>query len=367
MKNSPVSLFNWLRLKRVHILVWVIFIFYEAIIVGLIRDSFATFSNYLIHYAINISIFYVHACMVLPLAFKHVKSAIWKVPLYVLIELSICIVIVYYIDIFLIKHTDIMQTKVIGSHVRIVLGIAWRSLYFMMFGTGYYFLNAYLSERKVKDEMEKDRLLNIIERQTIEKDLEMAKSAYLIAKNAYLKAQINPHFLFNTLDFIYHDVVQHSPKSAQAVLDLADIMRFALDANHLGEYITLGEEITQLEKLISLHQVRDNGRLQLNLSYKEEVKSLKIIPLVLVTLVENMFKHGNLREKAGQMEIFTKDGYLYITTVNLIHKGKRRPGFGSGLANIKERLEDAYKGKSNFKYMDEVNCFKVQISVTKND
>lgn len=356
MRNSLISLFNWLQLKRIHILIWVIFIFQEVVIVGLFKQSFGSFSNYFVHYCFNISIFYIHACWLLPLVFKHSKNKGWRLFLYFIIELFIFVIIIYFIDLFLILHTDIMQTNVIDSHVRMFSGITWRCLYFMMFGTGYYFLNAYLSERKVKAEMEKDRLLNIIERQKIEKDLEMAK-------NAYLKAQINPHFLFNTLDFIYHDVVQHSPKSAQAVLDLAGIMRFSLDVNHFGEYITVGEEIAQLENLISLHRVRDNGKLQLNLDYKEDVKSLKIIPLVLLTLVENMFKHGNLKEKAGQMEIFTKNGYMYITAINLIDKGKQRPGFGSGLANIEGRLEDAYKGKANFKYMVEGNCFKVQVSI----
>lgn len=360
MKGSFISLMTWLHAKRVHIFIWIVFIFYEAIIVGLIRDSFATFSNYLIHYSINISIFYIHACWILPLAFKHSKSAIWKVPLYILIELSVFIVLVYYIDIFLIKYTDIMQTKVIGSHVKILLGIIWRSLYFMMFGTGYYFLDAYISERKVKDEMEKERLLNIIEQQKIEKDLE-------IAKNAYLKAQINPHFLFNTLDFIYHDATRYSSQSAEVILGLVEIMRFALDIDHYGVYIKAEKEIAQLENLINLHQIRHNGKLQLILKYTEEVKPIKIIPLVLLTLAENIFKHGNLRDQVGHMKIFTKDNYLYITTINLIDTEKNRSGFGSGLANIKERLKSTYKGKAYFKYMVDGDYFNVEICIPKND
>ena len=289
MKISLISLFNRLRLKKAHIVIWLIFISYEVLIAAIINERFGELTNYIIHYMVNISLFYIHGDILLPRLFKKKQGVYWLLIILILIEALIYILFVYNLDLILYKYTNIMNAAYMPSKYSLMAKITWRGLYFILFGTGYYFLNAYLSERKVKDEMEKDRLLNIIERQTIEKDLEMAKSAYLIAKNAYLKAQINPHFLFNTLDFIYHDVVQHSPKSAQAVLDLADIMRFALDANHLGEYITLGEEITQLEKLISLHQVRDNGRLQLNLSYKEEVKSLKIIPLVLVTLVENMF------------------------------------------------------------------------------
>jgi len=356
MKISLISLFNRLRLKKAHIVIWLIFISYEVLIAAIINERFGELTNYIIHYMVNISLFYIHGDILLPRLFKKKQGVYWLLIILILIEALIYILFVYNLDLILYKYTNIMNAAYMPSKYSLMAKITWRGLYFILFGTGYYFLNADLSERKVKEKMEKDRLLNIIEQEKIEKNLE-------IAKNAYLKAQINPHFLFNTLDFIYHDVVQHSPKSAQAVLDLADIMRFALDANHLGEYITLGEEIAQLENLISLHQIRDNGRLQLNLSYKEEVKSLKIIPLVLLTLAENMFKHGNLREKAGQMEIFTQDGYLYITTVNLIDKGKQRSGFGSGLANIKGRLEDAYKGKAGFKYTVDGNCFRVQLSI----
>lgn len=356
MKPIFASLLNFMRTKRLHIFIWIIFIFYEAIIVGLIRGTFATFYNYLIHYAINISIFYIHACWVLPWAFKDAKSTVWKVPLYIMIELLVFVVAVYYVDLFLIKHTDIMQTNVIESHIKIILGITWRSLYFMMFGTGFYFLNAYIFERKVKHAIEKTHFLNVLEQERIKKDLE-------IAKNAYLKAQINPHFLFNTLDFIYHDVIQHSPKSADAVLGLVEIMRFSLNVDYYGEYIEVGDEIEQLQNLISLHQIRQNGKVLIELRYTDEVKGLDIIPLVLLTLAENMFKHGNLIQQAGQMEIIKMENLLYITTNNAIDIGKRRDGFGSGLSNIKQRLQSVYKGKAELNYTSDDINFKVELLI----
>lgn len=355
MEDCFIHFFSWIRSKRTHILVWIIFICYEVIVVGLARGTFATFLNYMIHYGINITIFYMHAFWVLPLAFKRPKNTYWKVPVYVLIELLVCIAFVYSVDVLLIKYTNVMRTSVIVSH-KIVLGITWRSLYFMMFGTGYYFFNAYVSERKTKEKMEKDRLLSIITQQEIEKNL-------AIAKNAYLKAQINPHLLFNTLDFIYHDVVQYSSRSANAVLALVEIMRFALNVEYYGTYIKVGKEIEQTQNLIDLHQLQNDGKLKINLEYQDEVKELKIIPLVLLTLVENMFKHGNLRDEEAQIKIVSKDNHINITTSNLIRKGKQSGSFGSGLANIENRLDSTYKGKADFKYFVDHTRFIVQMYV----
>lgn len=253
-----------------------------------------------------------------------------------------------------------MRSNIIDSHSRIIVGIIWRSLYFMMFATGYYFFNAYIKERELKEELEKQRLLSIIAKQEMEMNLD-------VAKNAYLKAQINPHFLFNTLDFIYHDVVQYSSKSADAVLGLVEIMRFALNVEYYGKFIKIGREIGQLENLIELHQLQNDGKLKIKLDYQEEVKEYKIIPLVLLTLVENMFKHGNLRDKQAYIGIAAKDNNINITTTNLILIAKQPVGFGSGLTNVESRLKNTYKGKSDFKYFVEDGCFKVQISVPINE
>lgn len=346
----------FLKIYRVQIIVWAIFIFFEVTIVGFAKGSFGSFFNYFIHYCLNISIFYIHAFWLLPLAYKHNQNKALRITIYVLFELTIFISVVYFIDLLLITQTNILRTNVIESHIRILLGITWRTLYFMLFGTGYYFFIAYKREREIKEEVLKNQLMGIIEKQKIETDL-------IIAKNAYLKAQINPHFLFNTLDFIYHDVVQHSNKSADAILDLVEIMRYALDVDYLGKYVEMGTEIEQVKILVNLHRLRSDGKESVAIHYDDDLKSLKIIPLVLLTLVENMFKHGNLKDQEGQINMYIKDGRIYVHTINMMYEGRQAIGFGSGLSNIEQRLVDTYKGDAEFRYGLNRNTFEVSLSV----
>lgn len=365
MKKSYVeSLFyyvlGWLQKKQIHIIAWFVFVFQEVIIVGLFKQSFGSLYNYLIHYSVNISLFYIHACWLLPLIFKESKLRATKLFLYPSVELSIFTSFIYVIDAFLILYTDIMGTNTIESHQKIILGIIWRCLYFMMFGTGYYFFSSYIRTQKEKEEMVSERLLNKIHQEKMAKDL-------MIAKNAYLKAQISPHFLFNTLDFIYHDVAQYSSKSGEAVLTLADIMRFALDVEHYGEYITAGKELIQLKRFIEIRRLTNNDQVLIDLSYEKEVESIKIIPLIVLTLAENMIKHGNLRQTAGTIRVFKIGNSLHITTVNSIDNKQQTAGFGSGLSNIKERLWGAYQDNARLKFMPEGSCFKVEVKIPINE
>lgn len=346
---------GYLRLYRFHLLIWVIFIVYEVSIVTIMNGRFGTLSNYVIHYFINIGLFYLHSTVVMPWVFKKNHKVYWLMALCIIVQATIYVFFVYNLDQFLIQHTNILGEVAVETE-NLLARVTWRGIYFLMFGTGYYFFTAYLATREEKEAIEREKLLNEIHQEKMAKDL-------MVAKNAYLKAQINPHFLFNTLDFIYHDVAKYSSASGEAVLTLADIMRFALDVEHYGDFITIGKELVQLEKFIDIRRLTHNDQPLIDLDYQDDIESIKIVPLVLLTLAENMIKHGDLEQSNGTIRIFKIGDNLHIITMNKIAKEQQATSFGSGLWNIKERLRDAYKENAELEFLTEGDHFKVEVSI----
>ncbi|MEO8474604.1 MAG: histidine kinase [Chryseolinea sp.] len=188
-----------------------------------------------------------------------------------------------------------------------------------------------------------------------EKKLREIEKEKFTAEMGLLKAQINPHFLFNTLNSLYSLTLARSEKSAEMVLRLSDLMRYMLyEAS--ANAVWLKDEIAYLENYISIEQMRFADRLDLLFQYSGDTSGKSISPLLLLPFIENAFKHG-IQDSSGWITIDLKvDGnFLYLKVENsytIPIKG-RKPGLG--LANVKRRLELAYLGKHelNIKHSDE--------------
>jgi sensor histidine kinase YesM len=336
---------NWFKKYRLHLLVWMTFILYETIVIGLFFGAFGNFFTYAVHYACIISLFYIHATYALPWALKNSGAAVWKLPLVIIFQAIVFILASYCMDILL----NVFHVNSIADHFELnyqyCLKTLYRGGYFIGYSTGYYFILRYINEKKKTDELEKQRLNDIIYRQKSEQELSKAQ-------NAFLKAQINPHFLFNTLDFIYHNVVSLSPVAAEAIITLSEMMRYAIDSDKMGEFILLGDEIDQVENLLYLNQMRKNQTLNFRLEYDEKIRNLTLVPLVLLTLVENIFKHGNLGNPAQEavVNMYMNDDTFFIETENLINRRIAKAGSHKGLGNIEQRLRFAYGDAVQFNY-----------------
>jgi two-component system LytT family sensor kinase len=339
-------------------LAWALFITYECIVVRLFNGTNGSPWAYLLHYIIIISVFYLHADTALPWALKNKFAAAWRLPVIVIVEVIIYIRIYYEADVFLqLMHVKLINGEPHLNYIYYVENI-YRAVYFLGFSSAYYFLVTYNKERKRVEELERQRLNEIINRQHIEQELARAQ-------NAFLKAQINPHFLFNTLDFIYHNVMELSPRAAEAIIALSEMMRYAIDADKMGEFILIGDEIEQVQNLQYLNRLRKNEEMPLRLIYADEIYSINFIPLVLLTLAENIFKHGNLLNRhEATMEIYIDSGLFIIETDNLSISNRHSTSHRTGLFNIEQRLKHAYGNDIYFNYYhDKDDHFRVQIKV----
>ena len=178
-----------------------------------------------------------------------------------------------------------------------------------------------------------------------EKNLRELEQEKFSAEMRLLKAQINPHFFFNTLNSLYGLALKGSEKTAKMVLRLSELMHYMLYEAR-AEKVLLKNEVSHLENYISIEQMRFADRLDLSFEYSGDIAGKMIAPLLLLPFVENAFKHG-LTNDAGWITITLKviNNRLFLKVENSYSPIINKSGHGLGLENVKRRLELTYPGK----------------------
>ena len=173
----------------------------------------------------------------------------------------------------------------------------------------------------------------------------------------FLKAQIHPHFLFNTLNNIYSLITQdENKKSAEMVSGLSSLLRYAL-YDGKTEFILLEKEITMINDFIKLEEVRTDD-LDLEVKIPADIPSAKLPPFLLLPLIENAFKHGansQLNHPEVKIKIDISDDQLCLVVRNSFdYEYRKKNSGGLGLLNLKKRL-DYYYHDNYFLETDEKN------------
>lgn len=184
----------------------------------------------------------------------------------------------------------------------------------------------------------------------------------------FLKEQINPHFLFNTLNNLYYLAVINSPNTPGVIEKLSHMMRYMLyDSNH--PKVSLVKEIEYMKNYISLEKLRLNNELPINFDVNGNVADFFIVPLILNTFLENAFKHGlNNNSKDAFVNISIRiqgNNCLYcVENSKPAIPGKPLEKSGIGLQNVKRRLDLSYPDKYDLKVEENETSYKVTLNVT---
>ena len=210
--------------------------------------------------------------------------------------------------------------------------------------------------------MVKDWALNRQKIETLQKEKAQAELNFL-------KAQLHPHFLFNTLNNIYALALKKSDQAPEVVAKLSEILDYMLyQCNE--DRVLLSNEIKLLTDYMELERIRYGDRLFLSFDHKLENEQAQIAPLVLLSIVENAFKHGvseTLKDPKVEISLSEKKGILNFHVVNsksqrpLEEKKEYKKGIGT--QNIKRQLELAYPDKHSWKIQEEVDSYTVQLEI----
>jgi two-component system, LytTR family, sensor histidine kinase AlgZ len=201
-----------------------------------------------------------------------------------------------------------------------------------------------------------------LELETKRKELENEK---LTAELTFLKAQINPHFLFNTLNNLYYLAFTNSPNTTEVIAKLSQMMRYMIyDSNH--EKVILSKEIEYIENYISLEKLRLNNQIPITLKVEGDANQVKIVPLILITFLENAFKHGvsnNSKDAYISINLLIQNKELIYTVENSKLEKNNHEKSGIGLQNVKRRLDLSYHQKCHLEVTDTEKEYKIVLTL----
>jgi sensor histidine kinase YesM len=217
--------------------------------------------------------------------------------------------------------------------------------------------------RQLDEKRYQARNQKLLEERTFKLEKEKMQADYL-----FLKAQINPHFLHNTLNFLYARALPLSPELSEGILTLSEIMRYSLDNREDGDgKVLLSHEIGHLHNIIRMQQLRFGNTLQVQFNLVGEPDGKRILPFVLITLAENAFKHGELKSIENpviiNLEVCT-NAKLHFVCSNKKKTGPKELSTGIGLDNTRKRLELAYGENYSLFIKNQRNIFTVDLTIS---
>lgn len=331
-------------MKRQHLILlnigfWMMLVFNETF--SLFRDDLyhlqsappfspLSFIHYfvikLVYFSTCALCFYGSALVVTPLIFTHKK---YLKALFAFITLYTALVCWRYIlEFFFLKpvlHFDNYRGNTVSVHYYLT-NIFWYYFpQYYLYGSLYYLAVNWLQQRRKQEAMEKEKL---------------------VTELAFLRSQINPHFLFNTINDIYALTWQQSEKAPEALLKLSRLLRYMLRES-TGNLVPLRNEIDHLQNLVELQRLGLKDKAFIQFETEGYIGKQLVAPLLFVTFVENAFKHGELQDPDHPVIIRLKatSRQVELTVINKIAYGQKDETGGIGLHNVKRRLDLLYSGK----------------------
>ena len=209
---------------------------------------------------------------------------------------------------------------------------------------------------------------------SIKKSLRMEQKALLLekevnmAKLSMLKHQVNPHFLYNTLSYIYSQARPVSETLSKSILILSEMMRYSLSKTNEDGLTPLEKEIQYIENFIEIHRLRFDSDFCLEFEVEGVIGNKKIVPLILITFVENALKHGILNNPKDPIvvKILVQKNLLELFVRNLKQGGTKDETSGIGLINTQKRLEMAYPNRHTLEIIDKPDYFAVTLKIDLN-
>lgn len=196
------------------------------------------------------------------------------------------------------------------------------------------------------------------------------EQAELVQKNReaelqFLRSQINPHFLFNTLNNIYSLIYDKSDKAPEATLQLSEMMRYTLYEKQ--DWVPLIKEWKYIQSFIELQQLRFDRPIasEIKIQGLNELPQPEIAPYILIPFIENAFKHGDLLDinNPVKIELIVDKGSILFAISNKIGRQQKDKTGGVGLENVKRRLELIYPANYNLEIHNDGMFYSVNLSI----
>jgi len=275
---------------------------------------------------INVSIFYINYTLLIPQLVKNQK----RYGLYVL-SIVLLIIVMGIVKLILaslnsefilmeVNHTT--GQKSFADVATFGIRTIFTSGFFIVVGSLLKFAIDWFDNERIQRDLEREK-----------KDMELQ----------FLKSQLNPHFLFNSLNNIYSLAYQKSDKTADAILKLSEIMRYMIYESN-DRWVSLSKEIEYVQSFIELQKLRFKDGASVVLTLNGEIDDQQIVPLILISFVENAFKHGVANDPKDPIliSIIANKKILHFNVQNKKNNSNKDEMGGVGLNNVERRLQLLY-------------------------
>ena len=249
-----------------------------------------------------------------------------------------------YVVSALIHANEIGSSKAPIDIFRFCMEVLWLFVIYAFFAFGYYYLNKSIQHEKK---------LRLIEKEKHH------------AEYAFLSAQINPHFLNNTLNFFYAKSLPVSAELANGIMTLSEIMRYSLKIDQDGQTTLLDRDIEHIKNVIDINQLRFNHELQINFKVEGNTTNFCVIPLVLITIVENALKYRDCSNALNPVKIHlnvnAERNFLYLKTHNSKKEIPKEPSSGIGMENRRKRLGHYYGERFTLSVLETETDYSIEL------
>ena len=360
------------KIVQIHAIIWIIYTLYYGILLQYfygIKISPAFTGQIIFHKSGDILLFYAIALWILPKYFSWKKAHIF---IFAFPFIFSCYVAYFYLnEFYLFKFFKLALPNDEPVFNQIIAQAFVGGSNFIIFALGYYFSQKVIQQQKEiaqrdiaiaqKDTEIANQKAIVAEQQIVlikkEKELaeEREKNAILAkekaqAEMAFLRAQINPHFLYNTLNLIHSKIITSTKEIASGVIvDFSEMMQYATGAKMQEDTVDLGGELKFLKLYLKLFKARNQQSAQIDFEEEGYFGSHRIVPMVIITMVENALKHGLIDDPKNPVIIRASmiDDFFVFMVRNpknpypddLSGKGNT----GVGIPNIIKRLNAVYK------------------------
>ncbi|MDO3694676.1 sensor histidine kinase [Wenyingzhuangia sp. chi5] len=334
-----------------HVIFWVIYFLFNTFRWGSYFDDYLySLKTNLLGFPIHMALCYLNIFVLMPLLIYRKKYFLYVIS--VLSAIFIMVMVKFNLTYFLISH------NVWPEGPKPIDRLSLNYTIDMMIGELY--VVAFVAAIKITlDFLKEHRRVSDLEKIQLQTEL------------LFLKNQISPHFFFNTLNNIYSMAVVQSKNTPRIILKLSELMRYLLYETR-GTRQTLENEILCIQNYLDLERVRHSESLEVKVKVSGDIQDKEIAPILLLTFVENAFKHG-ANKNIGKVKINIKfkivEDFLYFSISNPLpsvteHKDNLKQSSGIGLENVKKRLELGYHKKDyNLKLKSKENKFIVKLKI----
>lgn len=336
----------------IHCIWWFVYLIFNLSLSSLEQDF--VFPDTLVykisHFIPCICLLYSHAFFILEKTLPFKKYLICIAGTFGMI--AVFCLIWYMLDYLFFEILELrITTLYFGNPGFYMLYSFFTGTSFILYSVAYWTLENYVSASK--------------QRNIIEFHKEQLDKAFLKTELTGLKSQINPHFLYNTLNFFYAQSIHYSKNLSKGIMLLSEMMRYALKDDDSEGKVALEKEVQHIYNFIEINQLRFNNKLQVYFEINGNIRYRRIMPLVLITFVENAFKYGELNDPDNPLTIRLTlfENQLNFKTHNLKCKSSYEKSEGIGLINTRRRLTLGYPNSHTLTIKELGDFYEVELAL----